>query len=113
MHELALSRGVIEAIEGEAQRQAFSRVTRVVVEIGMLSHVDPSAMAFCFDQVCRGTVAEGAALEIREPKGRALCLDCEATVEIARRGEACPQCRGFRLMAVGGEELRLKELEVA
>ena len=109
---MALSRGVVDAIEREAQRHAFSRVKRVVLEIGALSHVEPSAMAFCFDQVCKGTLAEGAALEIREPRGRALCLDCEAPVEIDRHGDPCPLCHGFQLMATGGRELRLTELEV-
>jgi hydrogenase nickel incorporation protein HypA/HybF len=112
MHEMALSLGLLDVIADASAKNAVSRVKRVIVEIGTLSHVEPEAMAFCFDQAAMGTVAEGAVLEIETPKGFAWCFDCEDTVEIGRRGDACPLCGGYGLMVNGGEELRLKELEV-
>ena len=112
MHEMALSLSLLDIIAEASAKHAVIRVKRVIVVIGALSHVEPEAMAFCFDQAAMGTVAQGAVLEIETPKGFAWCVDCEGTVEIARRSDACPLCGGYRLMASGGEELRLKELEV-
>ncbi len=112
MHEMALSRELAALIEAEAAKHRAARVTRVVLEIGVLSHVDGGAMAFCFDACTRDTVAEGAALTIEQPPGQAWCLDCGDTVAIGKRGDSCPCCHGHRLMVTGGEDLRLKEMEL-
>ncbi len=112
MHELALARGVVEVIEEQAAVQRFRRVVRVRLVIGALSHVEPEALAFGFDAVSRGTVAEGAALVIDRPPGQAYCLDCEATVTVDERAAPCPRCAGWRLMITGGDDMRIKDLEV-
>lgn len=35
-----------------------------------------------------------------------------AGVEIAQRGDACPQCGGYQLQPTGGPELRVVEMRV-
>jgi hydrogenase nickel incorporation protein HypA/HybF len=40
-------------------------------------------------------------------------MECSRSIEIAARGEGCPDCGGYQLIVEQGEELRLKELEVA
>lgn len=112
MHEMALTNGVIRILEEQAEAQGFSRVTRVWLEVGALSHAEPQAMAFCFDAATRGTLADGATLEILRPPGQAWCMDCCETVEIPARTEPCPRCGGYKLQVTGGEDLRVKELEV-
>ena len=112
MHEMSLAQGVIDAIDAYAKRDPFERVSRVVLEVGALSCVDPRALEVSFDAGSRATRAEGAALEIRTPPGRASCFGCGKTVEIARRGDPCPQCGSHQLVVQGGEELKIKELEV-
>ena len=112
MHEMALSQSLLDLIGEHARAASASRVTRVVLEIGVLSHVDPAAMSFCFDSAARGTIAENAILQICEPSGKAYCFTCEKTIQIGARGEACPDCHGYQLLVNGGEEMKLKELEV-
>ena len=112
MHELALSQGIIDVIRDQSAAQGFTRVKTVRLVIGALSHVEPEAIAFGFDAVSRGTVAEGAALDIERPPGEAFCLGCEKPVPLAERSDPCPHCGGHQLVVTGGEELRVKELEV-
>ena len=50
-----------------------------------------------------------AVLEIERPKGEAWCLDCCRTVPMARYGDPCPICGGYRLTATGGTEMRVIE----
>ena len=64
MHEMALCQSVIDIIEEEAKRHAFSHVRGIWLEIGALSPVDPEALRFGFDVVSRNTLADGAHLEI-------------------------------------------------
>ncbi len=113
MHEMALCQGMIGLIEDQREQQDFSVVRRVVVEIGALGHVDPDALAFAFDVVAADSVAAAAKLEIREIPGRGWCMDCSESIEVPRRGDGCPRCGRFMLIMEQGEEMRLKELEVA
>jgi hydrogenase nickel incorporation protein HypA/HybF len=61
----------------------------------------------------RGTVAEGAELVTLDLPGKALWYDCMKEVEIAERLDPCPCCGGGKLMPQGGDEMRIKDLEVA
>ncbi|MBK5961217.1 hydrogenase maturation nickel metallochaperone HypA [Rhodoplanes elegans] len=112
MHEMALTLGVIDLIADAARRESFSRARVVVLELGDLGHVEPEAMLFCFDAASRGTVAEGARLEIVRVPGQGWCLDCAKTVALAERFGACPECGRHHVQMTAGDELRVKELEV-
>jgi len=112
MHEMALCEGIIEIVEEEARKRSFSRVKAVCLEIGALSHVAPEAMRFCFEAVATRTIAQGAALEIIETPGLAWCMACSKSVEIKQRHEPCPSCGSYQLQVTGGDEMRVKELEV-
>ena len=113
MHELSLSNGMLEIIEKRAVEDGFDRVLVVRLEVGALSCVERAALSFCFESVTRGSVAEGAHLDILDVAGKAWCWDCEAVVPLARRGEACGRCGGYQLKVRDGEQVRIKELEVA
>ena len=112
MHEMALSRSLVDIIEDQSRAQSFSRVKTVTVELGCLGHVDAMALRFCFDVVTRRTVAEGSELIIVDRPGRIACLDCGAVGEVARRTADCPECDSPRVMIAGGNEIKLTELEV-
>jgi hydrogenase nickel incorporation protein HypA/HybF len=112
MHEMALCEGIIGVLQAEAAKQAFHRVKSIWLEIGPFSGAEPEAMKFCFDAVARGTLAEAAKFEIIGTPGTAYCLQCAKTVEIAERFASCPDCGSHQLQITGGEELRIKELEV-
>ncbi|HEX5847161.1 MAG: hydrogenase maturation nickel metallochaperone HypA [Rhodoplanes sp.] len=112
MHEMSLTESLVELIENEREKQGFSRVRSVQVTLGALGHVDPDAVRFCFDAVARGTIVEGARLDIRTVPGQAWCLDCAKKIRIADRMAACPECGQHRLQVTGGNDLRLDELEV-
>ncbi|MBK8175148.1 MAG: hydrogenase maturation nickel metallochaperone HypA [Rhodospirillales bacterium] len=113
MHELALCQSVVDVVLEQARQYRFDRVETVRLEIGALSCVAPDALDFCFAAVARGTIADGARLEILAVPGEAWCLDCGMTVPLGDRAAACPRCAGYRLQVTGGEGMRIKDLEVA
>lgn len=112
MHEMSLTEGILQIIEEASYEQGFKRVRTVVLEIGQLAAVETEAMRFCFDAVVQGSIAESATLEIIEVPGSGWCMHCAATVSMADRIAACPQCGGYRLQPNGGTGMRVKELEV-
>ena len=64
MHEMAIAESMLEIVEATARSNAAARVSAIWLELGVLSHVEPHALVFCFDAVARGSLAEGARLEI-------------------------------------------------
>lgn len=113
MHEMSLCEGMRQVIEDQARTHSVDRITRVRVEIGRFAGVETDALHFAWDVVMRGSVAEGADLVTLDLPGRALCYDCMKEVEIAERLDPCPVCGGGKLMPQGGDEMRIKDLEVA
>lgn len=113
MHELSLAEGVLDICKDYASRAGSDRVVSVRLEIGSLSHVEPDALAFSFTAVTRGTLAEGAALEIERVPGRGWCHDCGREITVTALGGACPHCDGYKLQVTGGDQMRVKEMEVA
>lgn len=112
MHEMTLAESVLQICEDHARRAGAVKVVRVTVEIGELSHVEPGALAFCFDAVVNGTLAEGASLKIERVPGRAWCDACDAEVGASSLLDACPQCGSFPLRITAGSEMRVRDMEV-
>jgi hydrogenase nickel incorporation protein HypA/HybF len=109
MHELGITQEIVELV---CERTRGAKVTRVVVEIGKLSAVLADAVRFCFELCAEGTDLEGAALEILEPPGRARCRACGGDVILERPFGLCA-CGSSDLEWLSGEELRVREVEVA
>lgn len=112
MHEMSLAEGVLQLIEDAASREGFARVRTIWVEIGRLSGVEPEALAFCFDAVTRGSIAEGAQFEIVHVPGSGHCLECGCDTELQAVYDACSHCGAVPVQVTGGTEMRVKELEV-
>ncbi len=112
MHEMSLCEGIREVIETQAAAHAATKITKVRLEIGRFAGIEKHALTFAFDVVIRGSVAEGAVLEIIDLPGRAMCFDCAREVEIDDRLNPCPICGGGKLMPTDGQEMRIKDLEV-
>lgn len=112
MHEMSICQSIVDLVSEQARHHAFERVTRIRLEIGCFAGVEPQALIFGFDISTRDTVADGAALEIIDIPGKAWCFECSASVEISDYGAECPLCGGSRLQVTGGNELRIKDMEV-
>lgn len=112
MHEMAICESIREIMQDQARAGGFSRVERVRLAIGALSGVEVEALRFGFDVAMRGSVAEGARLEIEEVAGTAWCMPCGAGVSIAARYDPCPQCGSYQLQVTGGQDMTIRELEV-
>lgn len=112
MHEMSLAEGVLQVMQDAAAREGFDRVKTVWLEIGARAAVETQALAFCFDAVTRGTLADGARLEFVAIPAGGWCLACSQSVVLAPGADACPLCGSYQLQITSGDEMRVKELEV-
>jgi len=112
MHEVSLMENIIGLIEDQHRLSPFSRVRSIRLELGALGPAEPDCLRFCFDAVARGTVAEGALLDIAIIPAHARCAACRRITPVQDRFDACPLCGNMERLTVAGDELRLVELEV-
>jgi hydrogenase nickel incorporation protein HypA/HybF len=113
MHEMSLAEGVIGVVADAARAHQPCTVRRVRLEIGALAAVELEALRFAFDVVKRGSPAEGAELDIEQVPGAAWCMQCSRNVSIGERTDPCPECGSWQLQVTGGDQMRVKELELA
>ena len=108
MHELGLAMEVVDIV---TRRAAGARVSRVVVEIGILAAVLPDALRFCFQLASEGTPAAGAELAIVEKKAQGRCRVC---TECSEQGHILARCAcgASDFDWLGGSELKVSEMEV-
>jgi hydrogenase nickel incorporation protein HypA/HybF len=109
VHELGITQEILAIVMEQANDR---KVKRVVLEIGALACVIPDSIRFCFDLCSAGTVAEGAALEIVQPPGQGRCRCCDADVLLHQVLTHC-RCGSDEVEWLSGQELRVKEMEVA
>lgn len=109
MHELSITRRIVEIASEHA---GGGRVRRVTLEIGRLSLVAPDAIRFCFDVCARGTLLEGAELTIIEIPGRGRCRRCGDETALEDLLGRCA-CGSPDIEPIAGEDLRIKQMEIA
>jgi hydrogenase nickel incorporation protein HypA/HybF len=117
MHELALSRAIVEA----ALRHAGGRrVTAVHVRLGALRQAVSGSLSFYFEVVAAETGCAGARLELEPVAALLRCAGCGREWDpepppLAEHEGALPPLPSFRCPACGaaGEELAGNQLEVA
>jgi hydrogenase nickel incorporation protein HypA/HybF len=110
MHELSLLENVREILENHAVSQNFTRVTKVTLEIGKLSSVEPDALRFGFDVVMKDSLADNAELIISELNGLGLCQHCGLQVELETLYDPCPHCGSPLVKITQGAEMKIKDL---
>ena len=87
MHELTLLKSLMSKIEAIAKENNSDMVLGVTVRLGALSHISADHFRDHFDHAAVGTVADGAALTIREltdmsdPQAQEIILE---SVEVAQ-----------------------------
>jgi hydrogenase nickel incorporation protein HypA/HybF len=108
MHELSLSRAILDTADRYA---AGRRVVRVSVAIGALRQVVPDSLAFYFEILARGTVCEGALMQQRLVPARLRCT-CGEDWELAELSFRCPRCARADVTVLDGDQLRVDSIEV-
>lgn len=112
MHEFSIARSMLGIAERTAREHGGRRVETIRIRVGILRAVVPETLAFALEVLGRGTLAEGAAVQIEEVSARAACPACGGRFELDEFTLQCPRCGGLGLRVEGGEELRLESIDV-
>lgn len=115
MHELPVTKSICDIVLRHAAANDAARVLSVQLEIGALSDLQNEWVQRYFDYLSRGTVAEGAELDIRKVPAVFSCNRCGerfAVNSLVEEGIACGPCGAEDVTLVSGREYLVKSIEV-
>ena len=113
MHEITLCQRALEVIEQQAAANGARKVTGVWLKVGAFSCVETDALTFCFDLVCRGSLAEGCRLHIEQQQAECWCESCQQYVTLlSQRVRRCPQCHSDQLQIVADDGMQIQRLVI-
>ena len=65
MHSLAMAQDILRAALTEAQKHDAKRIKAIGVRIGNETFMESDSLQFCLEAAAKGTIAEGARIDIR------------------------------------------------
>ncbi len=112
MHELSLVAGLFDVLEEKAREQKAVRITSVKLRVGRLSGVVPELIESAFDSFKKGTLADGASLEIEVAPFDFRCRKCGGTAFEGEPAAACAACGSADIELIGGMDLVIEKIEI-
>jgi hydrogenase nickel incorporation protein HypA/HybF len=109
VHELSLSSAILET----ALRHAGGKkVGAVELTVGALRQVVPASLTFYFEIVSRGTVCEGARLELHTVDARVRCNGCDDEWTLDDPIFRCSSCEASDVEVITGNEFLVESIDV-
>lgn len=113
MHELPVTRGMLEVALDAAREEGADRILGIDVVVGELTSFVDDAVQFYFDILAEDTPAEEARLRFRREPARVTCHGCghgHRTGPPLR--PTCPECGSMALEVEGGRDFYVESIEV-
>lgn len=112
MHELGIAQEMLKIAFDYANKNQAKRIT--AFNIVMSAAVDESedSLRFHFENLMRGTMAEGAKIEIERVPVQAQCIDCGNEFALESLGVICPKCNSARIRPRVTDEFKLTSIDV-
>ncbi|NEW59997.1 hydrogenase maturation nickel metallochaperone HypA [Sulfurovum sp. bin170] len=112
MHEYSIVQSLIESCEEHVKTNSATRVTKVVIKIGVVSGVEPYLLESAFELFKEETVCDGCAFVMNIQKVKIECNSCNSQSELEKNEYCCPNCNGVDIEVLDGEEMFLMQLEL-
>jgi hydrogenase nickel incorporation protein HypA/HybF len=112
MHEYSIVQSLLDSCEENAKVNNATKVTKVVVKIGVMSGVEPDLLQTAFDTFKEETICHDAKFIINIQKVKIECNECQTTSELEKNEYCCPKCQSTNIKILDGEEMYLMQLEL-
>lgn len=103
MHSLAMAQDILKAVLVEAEKNNIQRIKAINVRMEDEHFTESDSLQFCLEAVTKGTVAEGAQIDIDLVERTAECPQCALVFPFDHHFPICPRC--------GNRNLKLPEVE--
>ena len=113
MHEVRIATEILSIVQKEMVSRGLDSIAEIGLRIGLLSGVDPDALAFSFEAATSGTEMERTRLVIEKIHVRAACQVCAKEFDVENYLFICPACESTDVRVIEGEELDIVWLSSA
>jgi hydrogenase nickel incorporation protein HypA/HybF len=114
MHELPVIQSILDIVLRHARMNQVSKVYSVALAVGELSDLQDEWLQRYFDYVSKGTLAEGARLEIKRTPVVFKCGNCAKEISVKPvdiNDMVCPECGKKEFTLISGREYFIKSME--
>lgn len=112
MHEYPITEQIVRIASDKAKENNARSVTRIALVVGEYSGFIGESIQMYFDILAKGTICEGAALEIENIKAKWRCPHCDIYYSREPLSFACPKCGQDGEPTSIGKEFFVKNIEV-
>jgi hydrogenase nickel incorporation protein HypA/HybF len=112
LHELFVSQSILQLALEHAERASAVRINAIELIIGGLSSIVDDSVAFHWDIISRGTIAEGAELRFNRVPAKIYCQACDEEYTLNDNLLLCPVCGSNNINPTAGTEFLLQSIEV-
>jgi hydrogenase nickel incorporation protein HypA/HybF len=112
VHELSIVQNLFEVLEEKAREVEAVRISAVKLRVGRLSGVVPDLLVSAFDTFKKGTLAEGARLEIEIAPFSFKCRRCGGETFPEDPPYVCSACGSGDVELLGGLDIFVERIEV-
>jgi hydrogenase nickel incorporation protein HypA/HybF len=112
MHEYSIVQSLLDSCEENAKANDASKVTKVVVKIGVMSGVEPDLLQVAFDTFKEGTMCEVAEFTMNIQPIVIRCNNCNKESTLEKNQYSCPHCESIEIDILDGEDMFLMQLEL-
>lgn len=112
MHELSVCLSLMQQLEQIASERNSNRVTKITLDIGPLSGVEPELLRNAYPLAAAGTLAENAELVMQVADVVVRCSQCDNETKVPPNKLLCGTCGDFRTRVISGDELTLLRVEL-
>ncbi len=120
MHEVSIAGAIIDAVLETAKKNNARKVKEVFLEIGELTALNPEQLRFIFETLTKGTVAEGAGINMKIMKPVIKCVcSYKGHIEFFEKLHfflpviKCPQCGGTDVEIIEGRECCIRKIRIS
>ncbi|MBR3245002.1 MAG: hydrogenase maturation nickel metallochaperone HypA [Parasporobacterium sp.] len=110
MHELAIVEALLETILPKAQESGAKKILEVNFHIGEMSGIVPSCIHEYFALAGKGTIAEGAKLNLKTVPAQIRCNSCGYSGVPDKKNYCCPECQSLDFRLTSGREYYIDSL---
>lgn len=114
MHELPVTKSILDIVLRHAESNSVKNVQTIHLSIGALSDLEPEWIQKYFDHLSRGTLAEGAKLNVTRSLLTFLCKPCSQEFMASREEleeATCPRCGSRDASVASGTGYTVESME--
>lgn len=113
MHEYSIVRALIEQCEEHAKQNRADAISKVVVQVGVLSGVEPDLLETAFETFREASpVCRRAELVLNIQAVTVFCAACGRESRLQAHHYVCPYCQSAEVTITDGKEMFLMQLEM-